>query len=113
MSCPTWSTRASTSLPRTLSAASGSCSRRSKVRRAPEPPYTDGNPHRRAGRCVRPAVVSAPIDNPMSDDLAQALSRLTGWLAPRLRDDPELRDALAGLARAAAGWLVSLQPATP
>lgn len=46
----------------------------------------------------------------MSDDLTQTLARLAGWLEPRLRADPDLRDVVAGLARAVADWAGSLAP---
>ncbi|MDB5308482.1 MAG: hypothetical protein JWO38_2684, partial [Gemmataceae bacterium] len=46
----------------------------------------------------------------MTNDVIQALGKLAGWLAPRLEADPELRAAVAALARAAAGWVESLGP---
>ncbi|MBX9623979.1 MAG: hypothetical protein K2X82_09240 [Gemmataceae bacterium] len=47
----------------------------------------------------------------MTDDLTRALARLSGYLEPRLRADPELRAVVAGLARAVADWAADLGPA--
>ncbi|MBX9579431.1 MAG: hypothetical protein K2X87_03910, partial [Gemmataceae bacterium] len=49
----------------------------------------------------------------MTDDLTHALARLAGYFEPRLRSDPELRAAVAGLARAVAGWADGLPADTP
>lgn len=51
----------------------------------------------------------------MTEDLTLALARLAGWLEPRLKADPDLRDLVSGLSRAVAEWASSLDegPAPP